>query len=680
MEGLILLSEIGIGSALFALIVWMLIIQKRILSLQERNESRLNKLQYQVNDLGKSVHWVKKSIEDRKSTGIEEVRRDSVKDSLLCGKSSAVQKKLRCNSTVNDAETRVKGISGKSYACNTESKIDFSVCETASESENNFIKNAWNWFLYGGNPDEVGTASLGGVWLLRSAVLIILCGVFFFLKYSVDNGVISPLWRFWGAIAGGAGTLFAAWKSERNYKILPQGLYSIGFAVIFAAFYTGSAFYAFYSVTTAVILMTAVSFAGGITAYRKEYQITACLSAIGSYMASVILFVHSSNIFVSLMVVASAVLFILVLSLLKEWKFASYLGLSGGYGIISLISCIADKEAFFIPGITVASLIFLINTAYILLRSVFMNRKTGTGEILYFLINSIWYFIFSGILIGINTNYRYTAWVTIGITVISVINLMLIKFTEHKKFDLSLHFGAIEESKDKILYACNCGQAGFFAVATLPLLFSGSVLCVSFSAGALIMLYIGNVGKNKIFYIFSALLYFFSLIHLIFVELSLMADRMHAVYALDMIEYALPFILFIISTALGAWIVDKMEKSELQNKIKTVLYALSVSVLFVFLSFETVHFVTNFISKEFCSGAVSILWSLFAATFLVKGLKGNKNSVLRNIGFILFGIVVCKVFFIDIVALKAYFRIAAFIILGVILLSSSVFYEKVIKE
>ena len=676
MEGFILLSVVILCFVVFLVITRIIALLKNILSLQEKVERRVYKLQYQLNNLSSSI-LDSDNKDIKKNETISKNKTNVDFEHLLDQEFNSFSKNNEVQQTliVEESEVIVSEKNTLEYPENEPN--EFSVCENVSEEKNNFVKNFFNWFLYGGDSAEIGTQTIGAVWLLRSAVLIILCGVFFFLKYSVDNGFITPFWRFFSTILGGAGALFAGYKSERSYKILPQGLYSIGFVVIFAAFCTGNVFYNLYSVQIAVFLMIAISLVAGITAYLKDYQISACLSVVGMYMASILLYSHSANIFFPLLSIAFAVLFIIILSLFKGWTFAAWLGLVGGYGIISVFLCIADKTIIFISGIIVLSLIFIIHTIYLNISSIIMNKKSGISEILYFYLNSIWYFILSGILITINISYRYSAWVSIGLFFVGILNIFLLRRQSGRTFDLSFNF---EKAKDKVLDACNCGHVALFTVVTIFLLLSGSVLCVALSILGLIMLYIGTIEKNKILFSFSAFLYLLSLVHLIFVEFSLLACRMHSVYALSIFEYTLPFIFFIISTALGAWIIYRIPQFDLQYKLSAVLYSVSISVLFVFLSFETVRFVTNFISKDFTSGAVSILWSLFGLAFLLKGLKKNKNSFFRNLGFIMFAIVVCKVFFIDIVALKAYYRIAAFIILGFILLFSSIFYEKVIKE
>ena len=75
------------------------------------------------------------------------------------------------------------------------------------------------------------------------------------------------------------------------------------------------------------------------------------------------------------------------------------------------------------------------------------------------------------------------------------------------------------------------------------------------------------------------------------------------------------------------------------------------------------------------TGGVSILWSIFAFTWLLRGIWRN-NKPLRYAGLTLFTIVVIKVFFRDLAELDQFYRIIAFIVLGIVVLAGSFVYLK----
>jgi uncharacterized membrane protein len=99
-----------------------------------------------------------------------------------------------------------------------------------------------------------------------------------------------------------------------------------------------------------------------------------------------------------------------------------------------------------------------------------------------------------------------------------------------------------------------------------------------------------------------------------------------------------------------------------------------LTLLFAYLTLElntaTAHFV-----PAFRSGAVSLLWAAFALSFVISGIRGGTRG-LRYAGLVLFAVVVWKIFFVDLARLGQIYRIAAFIVLGAVLLCGSFVYLK----
>jgi uncharacterized membrane protein len=100
----------------------------------------------------------------------------------------------------------------------------------------------------------------------------------------------------------------------------------------------------------------------------------------------------------------------------------------------------------------------------------------------------------------------------------------------------------------------------------------------------------------------------------------------------------------------------------------------SMGVLFAFLTLEVNTYLHAFL-PEMRPGGVSILWAVFAFCWLLRGIWRNVRP-LRFTGLILFGIVIVKVFFRDLAELDQFYRIIAFIVLGIIVLAGSFIYLK----
>ena len=101
---------------------------------------------------------------------------------------------------------------------------------------------------------------------------------------------------------------------------------------------------------------------------------------------------------------------------------------------------------------------------------------------------------------------------------------------------------------------------------------------------------------------------------------------------------------------------------------------LGMGTLFTFLTLELNTFLSVYV-PGLRSGGVSILWSIFAFSWLLQGIWRNVRP-LRYAGLSLFAIVIWKVFFRDLAQLDSFYRIIAFIILGVMVLAGSFIYLK----
>jgi len=101
---------------------------------------------------------------------------------------------------------------------------------------------------------------------------------------------------------------------------------------------------------------------------------------------------------------------------------------------------------------------------------------------------------------------------------------------------------------------------------------------------------------------------------------------------------------------------------------------LCLALLFFYLSLELNSALAHFLPAS-RSGAITVLWAAYALALLLVGLQRTVRS-LRLIGLAVFGLVVFKVFGHDLASLDPFYRIIAFIVLGLILLGAAFIYLK----
>ena len=121
-------------------------------------------------------------------------------------------------------------------------------------------------------------------------------------------------------------------------------------------------------------------------------------------------------------------------------------------------------------------------------------------------------------------------------------------------------------------------------------------------------------------------------------------------------------------TAAYALLAPRVE----QRRLAAGFAVLAVVGLFVYLTLETNTFLHAYL-EGLRSGGISILWSLFALALIVGGIARRVRPV-RYAGLTLFAVVAWKVFFVDLARLDQFYRIVAFLLLGVLALCGSFVY------
>jgi len=99
-----------------------------------------------------------------------------------------------------------------------------------------------------------------------------------------------------------------------------------------------------------------------------------------------------------------------------------------------------------------------------------------------------------------------------------------------------------------------------------------------------------------------------------------------------------------------------------------------VALLFVFLTLELNTFLAHYV-PGLRAGGVSILWSIFALGLIGTGIWKDARAM-RYVGLALFAVVSWKILFLDLSRLEQLYRIIAFILLGILVLSGSFVYLK----
>lgn len=123
------------------------------------------------------------------------------------------------------------------------------------------------------------------------------------------------------------------------------------------------------------------------------------------------------------------------------------------------------------------------------------------------------------------------------------------------------------------------------------------------------------------------------------------------------------------------WLGWMLSVSSSSSRAGTVFSILAMMLSLLHARLETIHILHYFEMDGLAEGAVSIAWSLYALAALLVGLICNHKPA-RVCSLSLFAVIAAKVFINDLAALDQVYKVAAFTILGGLLLVGAFLYLK----
>lgn len=110
-------------------------------------------------------------------------------------------------------------------------------------------------------------------------------GAAFFVKYSIEHDLISPLVRVALGFVLGVGTIAAGlWLKPRGYSYTVDALCASGVAVLYANIFAANSFYRFIGTNVAFLLMVLVTAAAFLLSVRLSSKYVALLGLVGGFL------------------------------------------------------------------------------------------------------------------------------------------------------------------------------------------------------------------------------------------------------------------------------------------------------------------------------------------------------------------------------------------------------------
>ena len=503
---------------------------------------------------------------------------------------------------------------------------------------------------------------IAGRWLNRVGLLLVFLAAFYALKWEFDNNVLGPTGRvaLWTLIGAGL-VAYSQWLVVRGHRYLADGLTGLGGAVLYLTLYFGWNYYKLFPPAVAFVAMILVTAAMLAIAVGRDSQRIALLGLIGGFAtpllasqgqdAQVVLFSYLLILDAGLLVLARA----------RAWR---------GLEPLALLASAAFYWAWYdefyhhaeplLRTALFATAFFAVFTALPIIRARVTARlfPEQVGSVL---VNAANYL--GALYVLLWPGHRWA--LTLAVVALAALHLAVTEAIPRRPR---------EQPVARMLFA---GLALTFVALAIPIRLEGHWVTIAWAVQGAVLVWSGFRVRWSFLRGAGLVLYGITVYRLLVFPPPADVFLLNARFA------AFVVVLACVAAALVLW---RRQADQVAGRELSVFRALGVAfnVLAVWaLSLEVdQYFTTREPDPEAMRSArlgrqltLSLLWTAYSTALVVTGVR-RAVAGLRWQGLSLFGIVVAKVFLIDLSYLSGGYRVLSSIVLGIVLLAVSFLYQR----
>ena len=503
---------------------------------------------------------------------------------------------------------------------------------------------------------------IGGQWLNRIGIIAVLVGLSYFLKLAFENGWIGPPAQVIIGLLAGVGLLF--W-SERfrtnNYAAFAYSLKAIGFGALYLSLWAASQYYHLIPPTVAFFGMCLVTLSSAALSLRQHAELLAAFALVGGMLTPILVSTGENHEIALFSYLALLDLGTVWLVAIKSWRrllLGSFLGTAALFAAWATTYYTEPQLAATFAFATFFFLLFAL--APLTGNSVESDRDVTT---LLTLLNAGAYF--AACYLMLEQHYRLDlAWLMVAVAIFYFILTR----------GLQRRGGIASGLHSPLTLALGVG----FLTVAVPLKLDRYWIDLGWLVEAGALFWAAHRSKSRLLRVLGVAALGLGVVRLVFID---SAARQPLIFNP---RFGL-YLVAIASLALLAYLAQSEGGEEDRQWAAASVLGLNVLALIAlhcevmdyfqpaagqFLSrtdWRSLH-----IARDFTYSAV---WMVYGSGLMLVGFW-KKSAFLRWQAIALLALTAAKVFFYDISALERGYRIAAFIVLGGILLAVSFFYQR----
>lgn len=507
------------------------------------------------------------------------------------------------------------------------------------------LKEIWNWIIVGEGHRNEGVSveyAVASNWLLRIGVLILVTGIGFFLKYSIDNGLLGEKARVALTLLIGIGMIIGGIRLVGGrYHLFSQGLLGGGITVLYFSVFAAFGFYHLISASPAFALMILVTASALALAVRLDSVLVAIFAIIGGYCTPILLSTGQVNflgLYAYLLLLGSG---ILAINAYKHWHLLNFLSFLFNY---ALFFAALDKyePRYFWEVLPFLIAFFVLYSTMVFLFCLVSKVKSTLLDLLALIVNAAIFFLTARHLVAGEYGTTWAAAITVGLAAF---------YIGHVYYCLAKRIA------DKELLLSFIALAAFFVTITLPLLLTSQWITVSWSLQALAMLWMGGKLRSTFLRQVAYLLYFIVLFRFCFIDLpgqygsGLPISLTFIGFLLGLLERLLSFGIPIASLALAYRFIEKPQPAAAltcrpQNDVplwlkdnwllQAILIATAV-LLFVVLQLE-LYRSFGYLYPPLQMPLLTLVWLAMCGLLLLRFLASSVAWLLQAMQYFIVGV------------------------------------------